>query len=101
MRRCTSEDLIGVGYATQDAESLAALPPHERMKRMPIIGNAWSDSPLFLTIEEVRADPTLGDDVKWEAFARLWDATGPEPGRPDRVQDAEEFEKWLSGEEEA
>ena len=68
-------DLVRIGYTQEQAAALQAMQPVERLRALSIIGNAFSDMPLFETVNEiVEGEYTL--EEKWEALQKNAKAVG-------------------------
>lgn len=87
--RTTLEQLVQIGHPRADAERLMAMSPIERLRALPVIGNAWSDSPIFAAADAVIRSGTLAEQV--EALRKLSKTVG-EPAPPLETEEQQRAE---------
>lgn len=89
------EELMRVGWDGDQAEALVRMTAGERAAVLPVIGNAFSDMPLFRAIREVLVDPNTSVDLKRMALTKSYAVTGPikAPGFTDEqvIQEAAKY----------
>lgn len=72
----TLEELLAIGYTKDRAEVLLSMTPEERMVVLPVIGNAFSDRPLFECCYAVLNDPSHSLSMKRLALVKLNEVVG-------------------------
>lgn len=89
--KVTFEQLTQIGYSETAARELLNFAPLERLRKLQIIGNAWSDSPIFDSAHDVIVSMETTLEEKMEALTKLSHTVGvppPSAVAPEEIQAA-------------